>query len=87
MIATMDKIKYFKLEILETTPGANDDEAFVKFRAWFKTVGQKLGSQREIKIPMQTLTETSHFVRVNGEWLYREAAVCDYTAHTYPAQP
>jgi uncharacterized protein YchJ len=38
--ATIVKSKYYKLEILNTMPGNNADEAFVEFRAWYKTIGQ-----------------------------------------------
>jgi uncharacterized protein YchJ len=60
-----------KLKVLSTEPGADADEGFVTFQAWFKNVGQ-LG-QRAQGFHTQTFVERSRFLRTEaGKWLYGE---------------
>lgn len=81
--ATIDKVKYFKLEILRSET-VSSDVAHVEFRVWFKTVGQ-LGNKRISAIPMQTMTETSKFLLEDGKWLYSSSEKTDHTSHPYSA--
>lgn len=60
-----------KLKVLSSEPGADADEGFVTFQAWFKNVGQ-LG-QRAQGFHTQTFVERSRFLRTEaGRWLYGE---------------
>lgn len=56
--------------------GDDADVALVRFRFWYRVTGQKLGGQRESKLPMETCTETARFRRNHGatgtepRWLF-----------------
>ncbi|PSC68836.1 zinc chelation isoform B [Micractinium conductrix] len=68
IIATCDKLGFEKLKVLSVEPGADENEGFVTFQAWFKNV-QQLG-QRAQGFNKQTFVERSRFLRQGGKWLY-----------------
>jgi SEC-C motif-containing protein len=51
--------QFLALEVLATTDGATDDEAFVEFRATLTQLGKDA-----------SFTERSKFSRVDGKWYY-----------------
>ena len=68
--ATARKVKFLKLQVINTSSGSSDDEAFVRFQVWFKVVGQK---RQDGAAAVQTNAELSRFLREDGKWLYVDA--------------
>ena len=68
--ATWKRTGWQQLKVLERREGSSPDESFVKFIASFKFQGQK--GQRQKGTKLETLTETSRFVRDtdDGRWRY-----------------
>jgi hypothetical protein len=73
--ATANKIRFLKLQVLETREGESADEALVRFQVWFKVVGQ---TRRDSKAEVQSMTELSKFVREDGVWKYMDAVDSEY---------
>lgn len=73
--ATCKKLRFLQLKVLEAYNGEQEDEAFVRFQAWFRVVGQ-LDTQDEDQ-PVQLLKELSKFRRQDGKWWYLDAAEVD----------
>jgi len=67
--ATWKRTGWQSLKIMERSEGTSPDEAYVRFIATFKFIGQK--GQRQKGTKLETLIEKSRFVRgADSRWLY-----------------
>ena len=72
---------FCKLQVLSSDEQEGRDEASVAFRVWFKVLGTASDAENAA---MQTMTERSNFEKVDGRWLYLEAASVDHTPYDFP---
>ena len=73
--ATCNKCRFLRLEIVERKGGSTEDEAYIRFNAYYRVVGQL--DQDDDDQPVQLLTELSRFKRLDGRWLYHNAVEAD----------
>ena len=65
-VASCKRLRFSDLEVLESAE--HDSHAVIKFRYLVRTVGQKGFRQGDL----EPVEETSHFVRIDGRWLFDE---------------
>lgn len=63
---TCENTQWLALKIIDTAAGADEDEGFVEFVAFFKGKNQSLTGQ---------LHERSRFKRVDGAWIYWDGQI------------